>query len=851
MKRIFSLYFAAMLLVGSVAGANTVYIISDSAVADYDPDVYPDQRGWGQMFRQFLVGDINLVNAARNGRSSKSFYTEGLWESTVRSKLQPGDYVLIQWNGNDEKNINLANCDANSLEHDPNVIGSSTVGTAPYVSFTEYNIKYIEETRAAGAIPVLMTPIVRCFFSGASISNRGAHNIWNTSCGTDDGTFDYPKRTRELAAEYDVDLLDITPKAKALVESYGPSDAKSILYVENDNSHLTVVGATLIARLVVQEMIANNILTANLNASPDILVNPSVIDFGNCYVNTFSSKSFTVLGMDLTPAEGQVSVSASEGFLVGVSETGEFSSNINIDYDNGNLALTNVFVRFVPAEMKEYSGSISVVQTGAQTEPKIITLTGNALSSANGVPVTVHFPLSADDKAIVEGPVISLGESYSKMRLNNYQNASGFTFPEGVTGTDKVQRNVIESGEWPGGEIDLVTDRYIQFAVKPQEGTMLTIDSIGLYIGASGGAGMGYRIMISNSEDFGSATTVVNKPNGNASNVLTAISYKPIWQIAENEGFYIRIYPWYASKASGKTICLQNLMIKGTSAVADDDDDDTPPTTVLYPLSTGGVPVVTGDAPSSIIAHDESFSNTAVLNYVDASGFTFPEGVTATGRVQRISLPNDEEWSTSSDLVSDRYIQFAVSPAAGKTFTVDSIGLYIATAGSSAIGYTIKASTFEDFDEAVVLAHAPSGNTPNVVAAISYTQKWAVNDGETLYLRVYPYQSGPPAARRICLKDVAIKGRIGDSGSPDGTPIILPNRDENKISLCPNPVNAGSPFTVGTSEEQGATVQIYNLSGQIIAQKLMTNRQMTLNAPAQQGTYVVKMKNAGSILIVK
>lgn len=44
----------------------TAYFIGDSTMADYDPVVYPNQRGWGQMFRNFMTGDISFVNAAKN-----------------------------------------------------------------------------------------------------------------------------------------------------------------------------------------------------------------------------------------------------------------------------------------------------------------------------------------------------------------------------------------------------------------------------------------------------------------------------------------------------------------------------------------------------------------------------------------------------------------------------------------------------------------------------------------------------------------------------------------------------------------------------------------------------------------
>ena len=100
MKKLFKtlLIFTIAFIGMSATSASdpTIYFIGDSTMADYDPAVYPNQRGWGQMFQNFLTGNINFVNAARNGRSSRTFYcgSDSLW-ANVRSALKPGDYVFI------------------------------------------------------------------------------------------------------------------------------------------------------------------------------------------------------------------------------------------------------------------------------------------------------------------------------------------------------------------------------------------------------------------------------------------------------------------------------------------------------------------------------------------------------------------------------------------------------------------------------------------------------------------------------------------------------------------------------------------------------------------------------------
>lgn len=541
MKKLLSILLIVLYCMSATSKeAITVYTIGDSTMANYDPNTYPNQRGWAQMLKQFLTGDINHVNAARNGRSSKSFYNEGLWNN-VAKEVKTGDYVFIQFGHNDEK--------------DDGVAGPNGVGTDPWGEYQEYLTKYVTETRAKGGIPVLFTPVVRCYFSGSSITYKGMHNL----SATEDSLLNYPRAMKAVARELNVLLIDHTNLTKELVESYGQTEAKSVIYAESDNTHLSIVGATLFTRLAVQELINKNILTEYLNSSPDVLVNPSSIDFGNCYVSTSSTKLLNISAMSLSPSEGSVVLEASEGFSIGLTANGTFENRIEIAYTKGSIPLSDVYVRFSPTESKKYTGTVIVSSLG---DPKTVTLTGNALSLAGGITSTVHYPLTENDQATTTGAVISLGESWNGMYVKNYANPSGTTiWPEGVTAA-KTQRNIIEGDAWPGGEIDIVTNRYIQFAVQAPSNGTFTIDSIGAYVGAAGGNGMGYRVMMSTDATFNNATVLEDKPT-NVSNTMVTLSYKPIYQIDKGEIFYLRFYPWYSSAATAKYICLQNLTIRG------------------------------------------------------------------------------------------------------------------------------------------------------------------------------------------------------------------------------------------------------------------------------------------------
>ncbi len=542
------IYSFLLILIGLIATGSTptVYFIGDSTMADYDPAVYPNQRGWGQMFRNFITGDINFVNAARNGRSTRSFCTgsDSLWAG-VRNKLKSGDYVFVQFAHNDEKLNGLSDT------------AEPGVATAPWGDYQSYLRKYVNETRAKGGNPVLVTPIIRCYFSGNTITEKGKHNL-----GLDDSTLNYVRAMKAVARELSVPLIDHTTLTCNLAESMGPTNAYSTIYVTSDQTHLNPTGAMLYAQLAVQDMIKQNILADKLNASPNLIITPTSLNFGLSYIGTYSGSKLSVSGLSLTPSTGNVTVTAPSGFLVGQSSDGDFSLSVNLPYSGGNLTATDVFVRFSPQEEKEYSDSITV--SYGQNAIKKTGVKGIGLAMSSGVDASVFFPLISNTTPVITGPVTAIEESWTGMYAKNY--ASIATWPANVSAVN-VQRNSISAtannavDAWPAGDIDINTDRFVQFAIKANTGTKVTVDSVGLYAGAAGGSGLRYRILYSKNADFSNPVTLDDRTS-NVSNTMVALSYKPMVQFNDNEGFYLRFYPWYNGAATLKYLCLSGLTLK-------------------------------------------------------------------------------------------------------------------------------------------------------------------------------------------------------------------------------------------------------------------------------------------------
>jgi lysophospholipase L1-like esterase len=134
-----------------------VYLIGDSTMANKEVKAFPE-TGWGMPFAYFFDSTVQVDNRAKNGRSTKSFISENLWQS-VADALQPGDYVFIQFGHNDE----------------------SKEKTDRYTTPEQYKanlVRFITETRAKGGIPVLLTPVSRRKFD-ASGNIEETHAVYS------------------------------------------------------------------------------------------------------------------------------------------------------------------------------------------------------------------------------------------------------------------------------------------------------------------------------------------------------------------------------------------------------------------------------------------------------------------------------------------------------------------------------------------------------------------------------------------------------------------------------------------------------------------------------------------------
>jgi len=528
--------------------ALTVRSVGDSTMANYDPSASPNQRGWMQTFPQFTSGGVTVDNGGINGSSSKSYYLSGSWD-IMKNKLNTGDYLFIQFGHNDEK--------------DGGIEGKSNVGTAAWGAYHDYLTKYVDEARALGAIPILFTPVVRLSFAGASLTPIACHDL--TGNGTAEGDANYPEAMRDVAKSTHAPLIDLTLATKALAEQYGPADAKALLYVSTDDTHLQVLGATAYAALAVQTLLADSLLTENLKPTLGLSLAENALDFGTRYLSTSLDRGFSLLGVGLLPEAGSVTLTAPDGFLVSTG-TGAFGPTLELPYTRGALPPTTVNVRFQPPAARKYSAALTVGTKMGNEQS--VALTGSALELPNGaVEAGASYALdsaSAGQRGVPSGPLTCADESFSNLYLKGYAPLTTLLPAPTPMPTQQLGISSTPSADsWPA-ETDMSAERYVEFALTPAVGKSFSVDTVSFYFGGVGGPSFGFRAQLSSESDFSAPTELVSAAD-NATNTLGFFSSSPLVTVNAGQTLRLRIFPYSKAVATKKYLSLRSVTVHGAA----------------------------------------------------------------------------------------------------------------------------------------------------------------------------------------------------------------------------------------------------------------------------------------------
>ena len=197
-----------------VDGRVCIALAGDSTVAT--------NSGWGPAFAKLLKPGAECLNFARGGQSSKSFRDSGNWQKVLDAKPA---YILIQFGHNDMPGKGPAR------------------ETDPKTTYRENMARFVDEARAVGAVPVLVTSMARRTFQDGKI--RGELAPW-------------AEAVKKVAAEKKVPLLDLFGRSIELLERIGPK-ASAVFDPKTkdgkpDHTHLSEKGGEVMAGLVADEL---------------------------------------------------------------------------------------------------------------------------------------------------------------------------------------------------------------------------------------------------------------------------------------------------------------------------------------------------------------------------------------------------------------------------------------------------------------------------------------------------------------------------------------------------------------------------------------------------------------------
>lgn len=509
-------------------------------MADYDEvknSGQKEKRGWGQMLHLFFSDSVKIDNAARNGRSSKSFYHE-FWETGLREGLKSGDYVIIQFGHNDEKN-NGKDSDENNLRER---------GTAPWGQYQKYLTKYVTESRAKGAIPILVTPVVRRAFdeTGTYLLPKALHNLVDLSDVKNDSVMNYVLAMESVARKLSVPLLDMTDASQKVIEKLGPEESKQAFFCKEDDTHLQVKGAIFLSAWCAEDLIKTVKPLERLYQEPkDVVIEPQLIDFGEQFTTTSQIKGLSVYGYARykTDENGElykdntIIVSVQPPFEVSLSPYNGYTDSLTIKRDNDEI-YQPLFIRLHSDWVGNYNKTATIVLNDEIHE---VVLKGSVVNlDKDKVVEDAWYPIM-NVKDL--NPIINLTSSLKGLKYQDEHKKF-------ITTLD---------GTWPNQDIDMNSSRYVEFKIEPTEDVL--INNISFDIEAFGSDKAEFTALGANNANMikPDSYAVMETLSGDSFNTF---GFDTMIKVNKGQQYYLRIYPWVKQGAEDIFILIREFKVR-------------------------------------------------------------------------------------------------------------------------------------------------------------------------------------------------------------------------------------------------------------------------------------------------
>ncbi len=195
----------------------TIVIIGDSTVANYS--YKSDKGGWGEFLGGYLP-NAKIINYAKSGKSSKTFYLDGLWDKSIET-LKRNMILLIQFGHNDSH--------VNSKE-------GTTLN-----EYTAFLTHYIHEAKKKGAYPVLVTPMHRLKFDENGHLKQYLQK--------------YERTMLSLANTENIPCINLYAYSEKIFEALGEKATSVFSPNKVDRTHFSKTGAAILAAYIAQSIL--------------------------------------------------------------------------------------------------------------------------------------------------------------------------------------------------------------------------------------------------------------------------------------------------------------------------------------------------------------------------------------------------------------------------------------------------------------------------------------------------------------------------------------------------------------------------------------------------------------------
>jgi pectinesterase len=238
----------------SAMAGHTLVVAGDSLTADSNFTNGNPKASWARALEKYMKSGCTIDNHAKGGASTKSFIVSGRWAETVKA-VKPGDYVLIQFGGNDQKWHTPFYLEKRFADHK--------------TTFRDNIRKFVKEVREKGGKPVLVSESVRATFDeNGKLFDKVDKKGISLAC--------YATAMREMSEELKTEFVDMNRLTHDLLAKLGKEGAHKLYVISTgwidpktgkpstDTNHTIKAGAEAYAKLFYEDVKKRNLDIAEL-----------------------------------------------------------------------------------------------------------------------------------------------------------------------------------------------------------------------------------------------------------------------------------------------------------------------------------------------------------------------------------------------------------------------------------------------------------------------------------------------------------------------------------------------------------------------------------------------------------